>query len=133
MRLTRNAPYSPMLRKCLHSNFLLPAKILKLNFSIRSVTKEVKDKIMPANSHSNIFGQLALLMQTRDIELREVFKYPVGPYNWFLCGPMGELRKMSKASLLNLIEKDVNTEEFVEGETVTVLDGTQIVLALGKN
>ena len=67
---------------------------------------------------------------------------------------MGELRTTSKASLLHLIEKDVNTEEFVEGETVAVLDGialvqklrtsgktfgelsqdlAEIVLALGKN
>ena len=137
--------------------FFDPIKKMKLKtFSTmkKTVTNKVKDKIIPVKSHSNMFGQLALLMQTRDIDLREVFKYPVGPYPWSLCGPMGELRKTSKASLLHLIEKDVNTEEFVEGETVTVLDGmalvqklrtsgktfgelsqdlAEIVLALGKN
>ena len=42
-------------------------------------------------TQQHVNGQLALLMQTRDIDLREVITYLVGPYPWSYCGPMGEL------------------------------------------
>ena len=70
-----------------------------------------------------MFDQLALIMQTSDIDLRKLFEYPVGPYPWSLCGPMGELRKTNKASLLHTLEKDVTLDNTVEGNIVTVLDG----------
>ena len=70
-----------------------------------------------------MFCQLALIMQTRDIDLRKLFEYPVGPYPWSLCGPMGELRKTNKTSLLHTLEKDVTLDNTVEGNIVTVLGG----------
>ena len=57
----------------------------------------VKDKIVPMRAHSNLFGQLTLIMQTRNLDLKEVFEYPLGPYRWSLCGVMGELRKSNKS------------------------------------
>ena len=74
-----------------------------------------------------MFGQLALIMQTRNVDLREVFEYPIGPYPWSLSGPMGELRKTNKASLLHALEKDIVPEETVDDRTVTVIDGMALV------
>ena len=69
---------------------------------MRKIVKfAVKDKIVPMRAHSNLFGQLALIMQKRIVDLEEVFKYPLGPYPWSLCGVMGELRKTNKASLMH--------------------------------
>ena len=113
--------------------FFSPIKKLKLKtFSTlkKTTVNKTKTIMIPVKSHSNMFGQLALLMQKRDIDLREVFKYPLGPYPWSLCGAMGELRKTSKATLLHLLEKDVIPEGSIEGQTVTILDGMALVQKL---
>ena len=50
--------------------FFNPIKKMKLKtFSTmkKTITNKVKDKIIPVKSHSNMFDQLALLTQTRDL------------------------------------------------------------------
>jgi hypothetical protein len=37
--------------------------------------------------------------------LKEVFKYPLGPFPWALAGVMGDLKKTNKSALLNEVEK----------------------------
>ena len=41
----------------------------------------------------DLFGRLSLIMQTRHIDLEDVFSYPLGPQSWPLAGMMGGLRK----------------------------------------
>ena len=56
-----------------------------------TVKNRVKNNVIPIELHSNICRQLALLMQHHEINFKEVFKYPIGPYPWSLYGSMGEL------------------------------------------
>ena len=117
-------------RLCEEPEFFTPIKKMKLKTfsSLKKTAKsKVKGKVIHIKSHSNMFGQLALIMQTRDIDLRKLFEYPVGPYPWSLCGPMGELRKTNKTSLLHTLEKNVTLDNTVEGNIVTVLDGMALV------
>ena len=97
-------------------------------FAIMKTTahNKVKNKVIPVESHSNIFGQLALLMQRNEINLKEVFEYLIGPYLWSLCGSMEELRKKTCKSKLEL-EKGVGPEEQIYDETTAVLDGIALV------
>ena len=113
--------------------FFQPIKKMKLKTFInmkKTVKVSVKDKVVPIRSHSNLFGQLALIMQTRNVNLKEIFEYPLGPYPWSLCGDMGELRKTNKSSLMHILEKDVETEETVDGSYVTITDGMAAVQKL---
>ena len=110
--------------------FFSPIKKMKLRtFATMKKTakNKVKNKIIPIESHSNMFGQLALLMQHHEINLKEVFEYPIGPYPWSLCGRMGELRKTCKSTLLRSLEKGVDPEKQNDDETTTVLDGIALV------
>ena len=43
----------------------------------KTAKNKVKNKVIPIESHSNMFGQLALL---------KVFEYPIGSYPTSLCG-----------------------------------------------
>ena len=68
---------------CEEPEFFTPIKKMKLKTfsSLKKTAKiKIKDKVIPIKSHSNMFGQLALIMQTCDIDLRKLFEYPVGPY-----------------------------------------------------
>ncbi|XP_065192176.1 uncharacterized protein LOC135823255 [Sycon ciliatum] len=79
----------------------------KLNLSTFSVKKSKKS----ATSHSTeilrsdraTFSRIALIAQTRHMDMREVFSYPLGPVPWALATPSGTLVKTSKSSLLPLL------------------------------
>ena len=43
-------------------------------------------------------------MQKRQLDLATVFQYPLGPLPWSLSGPLGNLKKTNKASLLHKLE-----------------------------
>ena len=63
----------------------------------------MKDREIPIKVHRNLFGQIAIIMQNRNIDLKEVFAYPLGPLPWSL----GELIKTSKVALVHKIEKGI--------------------------
>ena len=88
-RLEEGAPvdfYEPMKKKNLKT-FSHMRKVVKVS---------VKDRMVPLNIHRNIFGQISIIMQSRNIDLKEVFKYPLGPLPWTLAGDVGKLRKKIK-------------------------------------
>ena len=93
----------------------------------RTAKNKVKNKVIPIESHSNMFEQLALLMQHHEINLKGVFEYPIGLYPWILCASMGELRKICKSTLLQILEKGFDPEKQIDDETTTVLDGIALV------
>ena len=125
--------------------FFQPIKKLKLKTfsSMKKTTRAtVKDKTVPIKSHSNIFGQLALVMQTRCIDLKNVFQYPLGPYPWSLCGSMGELKKTNKSVLMHFLEKDVDPDGMTAVQKIKASGKTfsqfseqlfNTTLALGKS
>ena len=93
----------------------------------KTAKNNVKNKVIPIESHTNMFEQLALLMQHHGINLKKVFEYPIGPYPWLLCGSMVELRKTCKSTLLQILEKGVDPGKQIDDESTTVLDGTALV------
>ena len=116
--------------------FFQPIKNMKLKTftDIKKSSKvSVKDKIVPMRADSNLFGQLALIMQTGNLDLKEVFEYPLGPFPWSLSGVMGLLRKTNKSSLMHWLENDVDSEESVEGRFATVFDGMAIIQSVNPN
>ena len=115
------------------AEFFSPIKKLKLkSFSSlkKSVQVKVKNKQIPIKSNSDLFGQLALIMQTRTIDLRDVFAFPLGPHPWSLAGVMGELKKSNKATLLHMLEKDVDPVEDIVEQVITIVDGMAVVQKL---
>ena len=54
----------------------------------------------------SVFSRIALIAQTREMDLREVLSYPLGPYPWSLATLSGSLMKTSKAALLHLLKTD---------------------------
>ena len=66
----------------------------------------VKDRIIPLKVHRDLFGQIALIMQCRSINLEKFFCYPLGTLLWVLLGPAGELYMSIKVALLHSLEKD---------------------------
>ena len=76
-------------------DFFDPLKTINIEtFSKLSkcVTYKCKDKDIPLVANRNLFAKLIIIMQKRSIDLKEVFKYPLGPFPWALAGSVGGLK-----------------------------------------
>ena len=69
-----------------------------LNISAKTNIKLVANR--------NLFVKLIIITQKRSIDLKEVFKYSLGPFPWALAGSVGDLKKTNKAALLHELEKN---------------------------
>lgn len=76
-----------------------------------------------------MFGQLAIIMQTRHINLKDVFCYPLSIYPLSRATNIGFIRKTSKASLLQSLEKNVQPGVIRQDTTnvVNVMDGMTLI------
>ena len=64
-------------------DFFEPLKKLGLKtFSnLRKAVKVgVKDRMVPLKTHRDLFGQMIIIMLHHNVDLKEVFKYPLGPF-----------------------------------------------------
>ena len=69
------------------------------------------------------FGQIAIIMPERDLDLKEV----LGPFPWALAGGMGDLKKTNKATLLNEVEKLTEPLDSLPDAYASIFDGMAIV------
>ena len=91
------------------TGFFDPLKKLKLGTFTKMLKKTVKVKTngkeVQFSAQSDIFGKIALMQQSRSLDLKKVFCYPLGPVPWSLASSTGELMKTSKSSLMHELEK----------------------------
>ena len=69
------------------------------------------------------FGQIAIIMPERDLDLKEV----LGPFPWAMAGGMGDLKKTNKATLLNEVEKLTEPLDSLPDAYASIFDGMAIV------
>ena len=47
-------------------------------------------------ANRNLFARLIMIMQKRSMDLKEVFKYSLGPFPWALAGSVVDIKKLIK-------------------------------------
>ena len=57
---------------------------------------KIKDKIIQLTAEKNIFGRIAMMIQHRNIDMKEIFTFPLGPVPWALADFIGTLKKTNK-------------------------------------
>ena len=107
------------------TDFYETIKKLKL-YTFRTLKKSVKlkiqDKFVQMTAEKNIFGRIAIMSQQRNIEMKEIFCYPLGPISWALADSMGTLKKTKKTILMHELEKNAEPSEEVLWHSCTIID-----------
>ena len=88
---------------------------------------KVNSKVVPLQACKNLFTKIALVAQIRSLNLRLVFKFPLGPMPWSLAEPLGTLKKTSKAASLYKLEGTVERIVKVSGKYALIVDGVAAV------
>ena len=65
--------------------------------------------------------------QFRKIDLKEVFKYPLGPLPWPLANAYGLPRKTNKTKIMQLLEKSTAAVETYPGNACSIYDGMALL------
>jgi len=107
-----------------------PIKKLRMGtFSTMKKKKNVhvKGREVQFSSQSEIFGKVSLISQTRDINLKDIFKYPLGLVPYSLCDEMGIMVKNKKSDLLAELEKDTVLVEKIPAASCSIIDGMALV------
>ena len=94
---------------------------------LRKKVKMPNGKEAQFSTQSNIFGKIALIQQFRQLDLKEVFRFPLGPVPWSLAESSGSLNKTTKSSLMRHLEKDVALQQNVEKPFAAIIDGMALV------
>ena len=113
-------------------DFYEPIKKLKLStFSEKSKSAKIKtqDKIVQLTAEKNVFGRIAMMSQHKNIDMKEIFAFPLSLVPWALADSMGTLKKTNKAILIHELENVELAEpnEEVVSNTCTVIDGMALV------
>ena len=65
---------------------------------LKSLVKVNKKEVM-IKADRTLFGRMAIIGHSRDIDLKFVFSYPLGPFPWSLADRFGMMRKTNKTAI----------------------------------
>ena len=88
---------------------------------------KVKEKELMLKIDRHLFGKLAIVAQTYQLNMKDVLTHPLGPVPWALATSEGFLRKTSKASLANELEKLSLPTEDLPSTSASIIDAMSIV------
>ena len=83
--------------------------------------------LIPLKMDRNLFARMALIGQFQKIDLKEVFKYPLGPLPRSLANAYGLPKKTNKAKLMQLLEKGTATVERYPKNACSIYDGMALL------
>ena len=76
---------------------------------------------------------MVIIAQSRDLDMKEVLAYPLGPLLWSLAKADGALRKTSKPALAKVLQKNVPSAEVLPQHSACLIDGMALVQRLKGN
>ena len=110
------------------TKFFDPITKLKLGTSTmqKTVRVQTNGKTVQFSAQSDIFAKVTLIQQRRDVDLKEVFCYPLGPVQRALADAAESKTTTPKSKLIQHLEKGTRVEEVPQIFCV-VIDGMALV------
>ena len=84
-----------------------------------------KDVILKADRR--LFGNMVLVATSRNLDMRDVLKHPLGPLPWALSNCDGTLKKTNKSTLARHIESRTAPAESIPLPSACIIDGMSLV------
>ncbi len=101
---------------------------LKTFKNLKAVRKvHSKGAVLPLRMDRDVFARMALIGQFREIDMKVIFTFPLGPLPWALSDPYGLPRKTSKAKLSQELERHIGVTEKYPDNSVSIFDGMAVL------
>ena len=100
---------------------------------MKKVSRGGKGKELVLKAEQNLFGQMILVAESRQLHMRDVLAHRLRPLPWALANPDGSIRKTNKASLARELEKNVSPAETIIRPSSCIIDGMSMIQRLNAN
>ena len=100
---------------------------LKTFGSMNKKIVNVKGKELVLTVDRNLFAKMAVVAQSRNLNMKDVLRYELGPFPWSIATCDGSLRKTNKATLSNNLENMTVQAENVTENSSTIVDAMAII------
>ena len=87
-----------------------------------------KDVVRKADR--GLFARMVLMAQNRQMDMRTVLSYPLGPLPWSLATTDGLLAKTTKSSLLHILEAYAPAMNEIPESATWIIDGVALLQTL---
>ena len=84
-----------------------------------------KETVLKADN--KLFGHIVLIRTSRKLDVKSVLTHPLGPLPWSLGNCYGTLKKTSKSTLAQQLEKNVLLAEAIPQPSTCIIDGMSLV------
>ena len=100
---------------------------LKTFGSMNKKIVNVKGKELVLTIDRNLFAKMAVVAQSRNLNMKDVLRYELGPFPWSIATCDGSLRKTNKETLSNNLENMTVQAENVTENSSTIIDAMAII------
>ena len=83
----------------------------------------VKNKAVVIRADRDLFSQLLVIRERREVSKKDFFRYSLGPVAWSLATPTGNVYRSTKSDLLTCLEKKINLLNQIPADAARVYDG----------
>lgn len=103
-------------------------------FALKPVnTTTAKGKEISLKSSRNLFARLLILAKSREVDLKEVLSYSLGPYPLSLATVDGNLAKTAKATFMHMLEEMITTPcDVLPPQCAIVVDAMALLQCLSR-
>lgn len=89
-------------------------------------TSKVSKEVCLKSDH-RLFGKMVLIAQSRKLNMREIFCYPLGPLPWSLANADGTMKKTNKAVLGQYLEQNESLCDHQPSKCAVIIDAMAII------
>ena len=87
---------------------------------------KIKAKEVELKADYELFGKMVLIGGSRNLDMANVLRYPLGPIPWSLSTPTGSFKNTNKALLTRHLEKKskvVEAADELNSPSASIIDG----------
>ena len=86
-------------------------------------TVAVNDKELVIRADRDLFARLFVIRDKREISMKDLLRYSLGPVAWSLATPITNVYKSTKSDLLTCLEKKINLVNQISADAARLYDG----------
>ena len=86
-------------------------------------TVAVNDKELVIRADRDLFARLFVIRDKREISMKDLLRYSLGPFAGSLATPITNVYKSTKSDLLTCLEKKINLVNQISADAARLYDG----------
>lgn len=103
---------------------------LKISRLKKSKSTKVGNKEVILQCDRNLFSKMTYIAEKQELDMKNVFKYPLAPFPWTLANADGSLKKTCKSVFAHCLEKYITPASLPEKNSACIIDAMAVLQSI---